>query len=59
MQKFIIAPDETLYIINLNASQAKGVVAITEDGGKNLFETSVSCIGVPYVRLDLEILRAY
>ena len=39
-----IAPDETLYIINLNALQSEKVAAITEDGAKNLFETSVSCI---------------
>lgn len=48
-----IAPDETLYIINLNASQAKEVVAITEDGAKNLFETSVSCIGSTVCQIGL------
>ena len=48
-----IAPDETLYIINLNASQAKEVVAITEDGARNLFETSVSCIGSTVCQIGL------
>lgn len=48
-----IAPDETLYVINLNASQAKEVVAITEDGAKNLFETSVSCIGSTVCQIGL------
>lgn len=40
-----VAPDETLYIINLNAQQAEKIHKITADGAKNLFETSVSCIG--------------
>ena len=48
-----IAPDETLYIINLNASQAKEIAAITEDGAKNLFETSVSCIGSTVCQIGL------
>lgn len=48
-----IAPDETLYIINLNASQAKEAIAITEDGAKNLFETSVSCIGSTVCQIGL------
>ena len=48
-----IAPDETLYIINLNASQAKEIIAITEDGAKNLFETSVSCIGSTVCQIGL------
>lgn len=48
-----IAPDETLYIINLNASQAKEIITITEDGAKNLFETSVSCIGSTVCQIGL------
>ena len=48
-----IAPDETLYIINLNRLQAKEVVTITEDGAKNLFETSVSCIGSTVCQIGL------
>lgn len=40
-----IAPDETLYFINLTAEEAKKVLSVTEDGAKTLFETSVSCIG--------------
>lgn len=48
-----IAPDETLYMINLNASQAKAVAAITEDGARNLFETSVSCIGSTVCQIGL------
>ena len=38
-----VAPDETLYIINLEEEQAERIHKITADGAKNLFETSVSC----------------
>lgn len=48
-----VAPDETLYIINLNAQQSEKVFAITEDGAKNLFETSVSCIGSTVCQIGL------
>lgn len=40
-----IAPDETLYVINLTGAEAKRVLAVTEDGARTLFETSVSCVG--------------
>ncbi|MBO5278998.1 MAG: nitrite/sulfite reductase [Lachnospiraceae bacterium] len=40
-----IAPDETIYVINLTAQEAERVLAVTADGAANLFETSVSCIG--------------
>lgn len=40
-----IAPDETIYIINLTGKEAEKVLAVTEDGAQNLFESSVSCIG--------------
>lgn len=40
-----IAPDESLYIINLTASEAKQILALTNDGANTLFETSVACIG--------------
>lgn len=52
-----IAPDETLYIINLNASQAKEIAAITEDGAKTCLKHLYHVLEVPYARLDLEILR--
>lgn len=48
-----VAPDETLYIINLNAQQAEKIHKITADGGKNLFETSVSCIGSTVCQIGL------
>lgn len=41
-----IAPDETEYIINLTADEARTVIAATdEDNAQTLFDTSVSCIG--------------
>ena len=48
-----VAPDETLYIINLNAQQAEKIHKITADGTKNLFETSVSCIGSTVCQIGL------
>lgn len=48
-----IAPDETIYIINLNGTEAGQVLAATEDGAKNLFETSVSCIGSTICQIGL------
>lgn len=40
-----VAPDETLYIINLTGAEAEKVLAVTEDGAATPFETSVACIG--------------
>lgn len=40
-----ISPDETLYIINLTASEAREVLAITSDSAVTPFQHSVSCIG--------------
>ena len=48
-----VAPDETLYIINLNAQQAEKIHKITADGAKNLFDTSVSCIGSTVCQIGL------
>lgn len=40
-----VGPDETLYIVNLTAAEAKAVLAVTEDGAATEFEYSVACIG--------------
>ncbi len=48
-----IAPDETIYIINLNGTEAKKVLAVTDDGAQNLFETSVACIGSTICQVGL------
>ena len=40
-----IAPNETLYIINLTAAEAEKVIAATSDSAATEFEHSVACIG--------------
>lgn len=40
-----VSPDESLYIINLTAEEARTILALTEDSARTYFETSVSCIG--------------
>lgn len=40
-----VAPNETLYIINLTAAEAEKVLAATGDGARTEFEYSVACIG--------------
>lgn len=40
-----IAPDETLYIINLTGTEAEGVLRVTVGGAETEFEASVACIG--------------
>lgn len=57
-----IAPDETIYIINLTASEAGKVLAITADSAASAFESSVACIGAAIcqqgVRDSQAVLRA-
>lgn len=36
---------ETMYCINLTAEEAQAVLAVTEDGARDLFESSVACVG--------------
>lgn len=40
-----VAPNETLYVINLTAAEAEKVIAATEDSARTEFECSVACIG--------------
>lgn len=40
-----LAPDESIYIINLTGKEAKAVEEITQDGAKCPLEASVACIG--------------
>ncbi|MCM1283090.1 MAG: nitrite/sulfite reductase [Muribaculaceae bacterium] len=40
-----LTPEEGLYIINCTAEEAKKLLALTEDGARSLFETSVACVG--------------
>lgn len=48
-----IAPDETVYIINLTGEEVKKVLLATSDSAKNLFETSVACIGASICQVGL------
>ncbi len=48
-----IGPDETIYMINLNGSEAQKILEVTNDGAQNLFETSVSCIGSTVCQIGL------
>ena len=40
-----ITPEEGLYIINCDATEAKKLAALTDDSAKTLFEQSVACVG--------------
>lgn len=40
-----LSPDEGMYIINLTASEAEKILALTADGAGNTFESSIACIG--------------
>lgn len=40
-----VSPDEGMYIINLTATEAEKIIALTDDSAQTLFETSVACIG--------------
>lgn len=48
-----LAPDETIYFINLNGREVEKALAITGDGAKSLFETSVACIGASVCQVGL------
>lgn len=48
-----IGPDETIYIINCNGTEAQRILDITEDGGETLFEKSTACIGASICQIGL------
>ena len=49
-----LSPDESAYIVNLTAEEAKQVLEITEeDTAKTVFESSVSCIGAVTCQVGL------
>ena len=54
-----LAPDETSYIINLTADEARRVLELTaKDTAASLFETSVSCIGASICQVGLRDSQA-
>ncbi len=40
-----LSADNTVYIINCTAEEARQVLRATEDGAQTIFETSVACVG--------------
>jgi sulfite reductase (ferredoxin) len=40
-----ISPDQTMFIINCNSEEVLKVQRATDDGARDLFETSIACIG--------------
>ena len=57
-----LSPDESAYIVNLTASEAKKILEVTGDTAQSVFETSVSCIGASICQVGLRdsqgLLRA-
>lgn len=49
-----LSSDESMYIVNLTADEARQVLAITENGGTNDFYNSVSCIGATICQVGLQ-----
>lgn len=54
-----IAPDETIYVVNLNGDEAQKVLKVTDDGAQNLFETSFLVLERLFVRLGCAIHREH
>lgn len=49
-----IAPDESVYLVNLTGTEAKTILELTAgDTAESLFETSVSCIGASICQVGL------
>lgn len=48
-----IGPDQSVYVINLSGTEAEEVLKVTNFGAKNIFETSVSCVGSTICQVGL------
>lgn len=48
-----LTPNEGLFFINCTAEEAKKLMAITDDGARTEFETSVACIGASICQVGL------
>lgn len=53
-----LAPDESVYIINLTGEEAEQVLEVTGDSAESVFETSVSCIGAGICQMGLRDSQA-
>lgn len=48
-----LTPTEGLYVVNCNAKEAEQVLALTANGAKTLFETSVACVGATICQVGI------
>ena len=48
-----LSPNESLYIINCTSHEIEKISSVLDDGAKNLFETSVACIGNTICQIGL------
>ena len=48
-----IGPDQNIYVINLTGKEAEAVLKVTEFAARNVFETSVSCVGATICQVGL------
>lgn len=48
-----IAPDESMYVINCTAEEARKVLELTSDSAKTDFECSVACIGASICQIGV------
>lgn len=54
-----LSPDEGAYLVNLNAEEARALLALTDaDTAHSLFETSVACIGAGTCQVGLRDSQA-
>lgn len=57
-----LTPEEGMYIINCNSAEAQKILKVTADGARDLFETSVACVGNAICQVGVgdsqELLRA-
>ncbi len=53
-----LSPEEDVYLINLTASEAKQVLALTDHTARNIFETSSSCIGASICQFGIRDSQA-
>lgn len=49
-----LSSDESVYIVNLTADEARKVLELTDKGGENEFYQSVSCIGATICQVGLQ-----
>lgn len=48
-----LTPDEGVYVINCTGEEAKRVLEVTDDGARNVWESSVACIGASVCQIGV------